>query len=70
MQLTSTTTSRAKPKLAAYRMFEPHDNHAGRSNAKIEVSIPNLPGLSAFTQMLAEYGRISDQVQYSKGSRR
>src|ERR1700722_5032310 len=44
MQLTSTTTNRAKHKLATYRMSEVHDNHADKSSSKTEVSIPNPPG--------------------------
>lgn len=35
-------TISAKATLATYKTFELHDNHAGKSNAKIEVSIPNL----------------------------
>ena len=35
-------TISAKPKLAMYKTFELHDNHAGKSDAKIEVSIPTL----------------------------
>ena len=41
-QLTSNMTISAKPKVARYKTSELHDNHAGKSNAKSEVSIPNL----------------------------
>ena len=39
----SNKTSSPKAKLAMYKTFELHDNHAGKSNVKTEVSIPNLP---------------------------
>jgi hypothetical protein len=66
-QLTRKMTNSARPTLATYKTFEPHDNQAGKSNAKIEVSIPNPPGFR-HGPIWAEYEPSISQGQYSRGT--
>jgi hypothetical protein len=64
----SNMTSSAKPKLAMFKTFELHDNHAGKSNVKTEVSIPNPPQRRSTTWK--QYAPTTRQDQYSPESSR